>query len=85
MEGLVRILYVAKMRLCAVVSVPAISKKTASAVSSSSEGANWPFSRLGFSMVSKTVGSRSTVERFLSSRMRSREVWSMSAQDGVGP
>ena len=74
MRGLVRVAYVATMRLCAVVSVPAMSRNTASAESSSSEGANCPFSRLGLSMVSKTVGSRSTVERFLSSKMRSREV-----------
>ncbi len=74
MGGLIRVLYVATMRLCAVVSVPAISKNTASAESSSSEGVNCPFSRLGFSMVSKTVGSRSMVERSFSSKIRSREV-----------
>lgn len=66
--------YVAVTSVCAVLSVPASSSKSASAVSSRKVGVYCPFSRLGFSIVSKTVGKLSgPVGFFWSSTMRSRQ------------
>lgn len=48
--------YVAMMRACAEVSVPAISWSSVSAVRSSIEGLTRAFSVLGLSAVSKMVG-----------------------------
>ena len=74
MSGCVNIPYVAVTSVCAVLSVPAISNKSASPVSSCKVGVYCPFSRLGLSIVSKTVGKLpGAVGFFWSSIMRSRQ------------
>ena len=74
MSGCVITPYVAVTSVCAVLSVPANSIKSASAVSACKVGVYCPFSRLGLSIVSKTVGRLpGAVGFFWSAIMRSRQ------------
>ena len=73
-SGCVSTPYVAVTSVCAVLSVPASNSKSASPVSSCKVGVYCPFSRLGLSIVSKTVGKLpGAVGFFWSSTMRSRQ------------
>ncbi len=74
-----RTLYVAMMRACAEVSVPAISWSSVSAVRSSIEGLSCAFSVLGLSAVSKIVGrwSVDVEDRACNANMRSRATYNL--------